>query len=260
MNRRRGRTAAVAAVIAAILAGCAPAAQNGDTVSLPAVVPAPASLGLRPGAPFRLTASVRIEGEADAATALSTLVEARTGLTLAGDGSGDGPLVTLGIERGGAAESYRLVADEASVTVTGADPAGLFYGVQTLGQLIARDGDDWVVPAVAIDDAPRFAYRGVMLDVARHFHPVDTVKAYIDHAAIDRGSRGHDRAHQQAARTWPLATLEVAVGGAGDIFARACLIIIHRQTHAASGPAPFKASLGEDAIQPLGLGLRLDRL
>ena len=100
-----------------------------------------------------------------------------------GDGSGDGPLVTLAIERGGAAESYRLVADEASVTVTGADPAGLFYGVQTLGQLVARDGDDWIVPAVAIDDAPRFAYRGVMLDVARHFHPVDTVKAYIDHAA-----------------------------------------------------------------------------
>ena len=173
----------MAAVVAAILAGCAPAAQNGDTVSIPAVVPAPASLDPRAGAPFRLTASVRIEGEADAAAALSALVEARTGRTLAGDGSGDGPTVTLAIERSGAAESYRLVADEASVTVTGADPAGLFYGVQTLGQLIARDGDDWIVPAVAIEDAPRFAYRGVMLDVARHFHPVDTVKAYIDHAA-----------------------------------------------------------------------------
>nr|BFF08854.1 hypothetical protein GCM10025699_01570 [Microbacterium flavescens] len=91
--------------------------------------------------------------------------------------------MTVAIERGGPAESYRLVADEASVTITGADDAGLFYGVQTLGQLIARDGDDWIVPAVSIDDAPRFAYRGVMLDVARHFHSVETVKAYIDDAA-----------------------------------------------------------------------------
>ena len=56
----------MAAVVMAILAGCAPAAQNGDTVSIPAVVPAPASLDPRAGAPFRLTASVRIEGEADA--------------------------------------------------------------------------------------------------------------------------------------------------------------------------------------------------
>ena len=47
---------------------------------------------------------------------------------------------------GGAAESYRIAADEASVVVTGADAAGLFYGVQTLGQLIARDGDWFAIP------------------------------------------------------------------------------------------------------------------
>ncbi|WP_214466659.1 beta-N-acetylhexosaminidase [Microbacterium flavescens] len=150
-------------------------------MSLPAVVPAPASIEQAAGAPFRLSDSTRIEGEADAATALTALVEARTGLSPAANGGG--PTVTVAIERGGPAESYRLVADEASVTITGADDAGLFYGVQTLGQLIARDGDDWIVPAVSIDDAPRFAYRGVMLDVARHFHSVETVKAYIDDAA-----------------------------------------------------------------------------
>ena len=181
MNRRRRRTIAAAAIVAALLAGCAPAAQNGDIVSLPAVVPLPSSLEQSSGAPFRFTPSTRIDGEADAAAALMALVTARTGLELGSDG--ERPAITLGIAPGGPAESYTLTADEASVVVTGADAAGLFYGVQTLGQLISRDGDAWVVPAVSIDDAPRFSYRGVMLDVARHFHPVETVKGYIDRAA-----------------------------------------------------------------------------
>ena len=58
---------------------------------------------------------------------------------------------------GGAPESYRIAADAASVVVTGADAAGLFYGVQTLGQLIVRDGDGFAIAAVRIEDAPRFA-------------------------------------------------------------------------------------------------------
>ncbi|KJL41104.1 Beta-N-acetylhexosaminidase [Microbacterium trichothecenolyticum] len=181
MNRRRGRAVAAAVLAAALLAGCTPVAQNGDTVSLPAVVPAPVSIEAGPDAPFRLSSATAVTGEADAAAALSAIVEARTALTLA---SGDGAGIELRIDaRSDAPESYRIAVDEASVTVTGADAAGLFYGVQTLGQLIARDGDEWTVSPVTIEDAPRFAYRGVMLDVARHFHPVETVKAYIDHAA-----------------------------------------------------------------------------
>ncbi|MET0735504.1 MAG: family 20 glycosylhydrolase [Microbacterium sp.] len=147
-------------------------------MSLPAVVPLPASIEAGSGAPFRFGSSTGIEGDADAAAALSALVETRTGSALSGDEG-----ITLTIAGGGAAESYTLAADEASVVVTGADAAGLFYGVQTLGQLITRDGDGWIVPAVSIEDAPRFGYRGVMLDVARHFHPVETVEAYIDRAA-----------------------------------------------------------------------------
>jgi len=181
MSRRRGRTAAAAVLAAVLLAGCAPVAQNGDTVSLPAVVPAPASIEAGSGAPFRLTSATSVSGEADAATALAAILTARAGLTpVAADGAAD---IELRIADGGAPESYRIAVDEASVVVTGADAAGLFYGVQTLGQLVARDGGDWVVPAVAIEDAPRFAYRGVMLDVARHFHGVDTVKGYIDRAS-----------------------------------------------------------------------------
>ena len=182
MNRRRGRIAAAALLAATLLAGCAPVAQNGDTVSLPAVVPAPVSIEPGSGAPFRLTSDTTVTGDTDAAATLAAIVEARTGLTPAEGGTESD--ISLRIEAGsGAAESYRIVVDEASVVVTGADAAGLFYGVQTLGQLIARDGGGWAVPAVSIEDAPRFRYRGAMLDVARHFHPLTTVKGYIDRAA-----------------------------------------------------------------------------
>lgn len=191
MDRRRGRAVA-AALLVALLAGCTPVAQNGDTVSLPAVVPAPASIEAGTGAPFRLASATTVTGETDAAATLAAIVEARTGLTLrasTGSATGEGDRIELRIDRstgsatGSGPESYRITVDEASVVVTGADAAGLFYGVQTLGQLVGRDGDEWIVPAVTIDDSPRFAYRGVMLDVARHFHPVETVKGYIERAA-----------------------------------------------------------------------------
>ncbi|WP_194411872.1 beta-N-acetylhexosaminidase [Microbacterium cremeum] len=150
-------------------------------MSLPSVVPAPASIEAGPGEPFRLSGETAVTGDAAAAAALSSVLQARTGLTLA---RRDGAAIALRVDpSAGAAESYRIAADAASVVVTGADAAGLFYGVQTLTQLVARDGEEWIIPAVTIADAPRFAYRGVMLDVARHFHPLATVKGYIDRAA-----------------------------------------------------------------------------
>ncbi|MDW4573480.1 family 20 glycosylhydrolase [Microbacterium sp. M3] len=152
-------------------------------MSLPAVVPAPAAIQPETGAPFRLGAGTPMTGDADAAAALAAIVEVRTGLSPAGSGREGAIELRVDAPGGGEPESYRIAVDEASVVITGADAAGLFYGVQTLGQLIARDGDAWIIPAVTIDDAPRFAYRGVMLDVARHFHDVATVKGYIDRAA-----------------------------------------------------------------------------
>lgn len=154
------------------------------------IVPAPLSSTETGGPGFRVDERTRITGETDAAATLAALIAARTGVDPStGSGAGDhgsgtgGRTIELLIAPGGAAESYRITADAASVVVTGADAAGLFYGVQTLGQLIARDDDGFTIPAVQIEDAPRFAYRGVMLDVARHFHPVETVQAYIDRAA-----------------------------------------------------------------------------
>lgn len=156
-------------------------------MALPSVVPAPASIEADGSAPFALTSGTPIVAAAeiaDATEALQSLIETRTGLRLdtrePADSAADARAIVLEIAGDGAAESYRLDVTEASVIVSGTDAAGLFSGVQTLGQLVKPAPGGWQIPAVRIVDAPRFAYRGVMLDVARHFHDVATVKAYID--------------------------------------------------------------------------------
>ena len=77
-------------------------------------------------------------------------------------------------------EGYRLRVTRDAIRIESATPAGEFYARQTLAQLQRPDG---TLPAVDIRDAPRFPYRGMMLDVARHFHPVETVEAVIERAA-----------------------------------------------------------------------------
>jgi len=152
-------------------------------VSTPPLAPLPASVEVAGGPAFTLTTGTRFSGDADAAAALRGILRA-LGAPAGVDAPGTGE-VSLALDDGRAAESYLLEVDANGIRLVGADAAGLFYGVQTLGQLVAHDPATatWTVPAVRIDDAPRFSYRGVMLDVARHFHPVETVEAYIDRAA-----------------------------------------------------------------------------
>jgi hexosaminidase len=81
-------------------------------------------------------------------------------------------------------EGYQLVVDKAGVQITAAGGAGLFYGTQTLLQLLPpRAAATASVPYVRINDEPAFRWRGGMLDVCRHFFPVSFVKKYIDFLA-----------------------------------------------------------------------------
>jgi hexosaminidase len=90
------------------------------------------------------------------------------------------------------AEGYRLTASRDSVRITANAPAGLFYGAQTLRQLLpprieshmALSQIAWNVPAVTITDKPRYGWRGAMLDVARHFFTVREIKQYVDLLAL----------------------------------------------------------------------------
>ena len=78
------------------------------------------------------------------------------------------------------AEGYRLTITPGKITIAGKG-AGLFYGIQTLIQLIPADGmASLSLPCVQIEDFPRFGYRGMMLDVCRHFFSVEFVKKYIN--------------------------------------------------------------------------------
>ncbi|MEY9488308.1 hexosaminidase [Streptomyces calvus] len=106
----------------------------------------------------------------------------------AGDGA-DGDGITLRIGPGLGPEEYRLVSDRGGVLVEGGSAAGVLHGAQTLRQLLGPDAfrrapldrdRAWTVPHVTVEDGPRFRWRGLMLDVARHFMPKEGVLRYLD--------------------------------------------------------------------------------
>ncbi|WP_210593536.1 beta-N-acetylhexosaminidase [Streptomyces sp. GESEQ-35] len=123
---------------------------------------------------------------------LRTVLRQATGLPLRegrelDDAVDDG--IGLQLVPGLGPEEYRLVSDATGVLIEGGSPAGVLWGAQTLRQLLGPDayrrapiGRDrtWAVPHVTIEDSPRFRWRGLMLDVARHFMPKDGVLRYLD--------------------------------------------------------------------------------
>lgn len=90
------------------------------------------------------------------------------------------------------AEAYKLIVNDKRVCISGASEAGVFYGILTLRKSLPVAQDINVnLSAVEIYDKPRFAYRGAMLDVARHFYTVDEVKTFIDMLALHNINRFH---------------------------------------------------------------------
>ena len=90
-------------------------------------------------------------------------------------------------------ESYTIDVTSSKIVIRGADRAGVFYAVQTIRKSIPADGKIDVVrfPAATINDHPRFAYRGMHLDVSRHFIPIDSVKRYLDILALHNVNKFH---------------------------------------------------------------------
>jgi len=116
-------------------------------------------------------------------------------------------------------EGYRLTVTGTRITIRAPHPAGVFYGVETLRQLLPPDifraapvsGVTWTVPVVEIEDQPRFAWRGAHLDVSRSFMPKEFVKKYIDLLALHKLNRFHwhltdDQGWRIEIKKYPLLT------------------------------------------------------
>ncbi|HEX2132460.1 MAG TPA: beta-N-acetylhexosaminidase [Actinophytocola sp.] len=201
------------------------------------VIPAPVSVTPdRRGGEFRLTPATVIETERGAKEVgeyLAGLLRPATGyrLPVVPERRHDRDHGRISLELGRVApelgdEGYRLEVDRRGVELKARTAAGLFAGVQTLRQLLpARIESDreqrgpWTVPAGTIVDYPRFAYRGAMLDVARHFFSPDEVKRYIDQIAMYKINRLHlhladDQGWRIEIESWPRLT---TYGGSTEV-------------------------------------------
>ena len=124
---------------------------------------------------------------------LASYIKDLTGKSLAVQAGTDGKGIILQLV-GNAEnpEGYQLKVTSDQVVISGPTEAGVFYGIQTLRKSIpVAQGVDIALPAVEINDYPRFSYRGAMLDVSRHFFPVDSVKRFIDMLALHNINRFH---------------------------------------------------------------------
>ena len=117
------------------------------------------------------------------------------------------------------AEQYTLTITPEQIRITAPSTQGLFYGVQSLRQLLPPEvesaspvqGVSWTVAALAIEDAPRFKWRGLHLDVGRHFYPISFIKKFIDLLALHKYNIFHwhltdDQGWRIEIKKYPLLT------------------------------------------------------
>lgn len=197
----------------------------------PSVIPRPQSLRLTGGSAFTVDSATRVVIAADAspdvervAGFLAQLLSAdqRPGAAAprrlgAGEAAPRGSVaLTLDHARGSLGEEgYELSVDRERVTLVAPRAVGLFYGAQTLRQLLpaviehpAALKRRLTIPAVQITDAPRLSWRGAMLDVSRHFLGVADVKRFIDNLAFYKINRLHlhlsdDQGWRVEIKSWP---------------------------------------------------------
>lgn len=203
MNRHALAGASVLIILIGVCLAVASAA-GGATQPI-GLAPLPVSVDYADGT-FTFTPSTRIvaDGEAAAEAAkLADLLAPAMGfrLTVVSDPNAVKDVVRLQTDASLAGrlgdEGYELNATAESVTIRAAGPAGLFYGIQTLRQLLPAavcgrtkiDRAEWAVPCVSITDYPRFQWRGLLIDPARHFIPVSDVEKFIDAMALHKFNR-----------------------------------------------------------------------
>ncbi|KRC82471.1 beta-N-acetylhexosaminidase [Sphingomonas sp. Root241] len=169
---------------AALLCGSSVLAQSADPLPLTplpqSIVHGTGSITIGDGATI---AVVRGDpGAAAAARVLTAHVKVERGLRLT-NREGEGAITLIRDASIKGDEAYRLVVSAGGIRVSASGDRGLLYGAMTVAQLLSPDrafGKPVKVPAVTIEDAPRFGWRGLMLDPVRHFQPIESIYAVVD--------------------------------------------------------------------------------
>nr|WP_312865992.1 beta-N-acetylhexosaminidase [Saccharothrix violaceirubra] len=227
-------------LVALVVVGGAPVGSASAT-PLPRLVPEPVSVQVKSGG-YTLSASTKIHtspGARGVGEYLAGILRPSTGYRLPVTSAPHGgiSLVLGGVPKAVGDQGYQLTVTRSGVTVRAASTTGLFSGVQTLRQLLPpavekrdRQHVRWTVPGVTITDHPRFAHRGAMLDVARHFHPVAAVKRYVDQLALYKINYLHlhltdDQGWRFQVDSWPRLTTHGGStqvgGGPGGYYTKA---------------------------------------
>lgn len=164
------------------------------------IIPLPQEVSITNGGSFVLTPSTSIiypEGNdllKQAGEFLASYIKEATGYAPKVATAKSSKPIHLSIDKSiSNPEGYRLTVTPEGIELAGVTEAGVFYGVQTLRKSIpaVAEGMNIELPAVTINDYPRFAYRGMHLDVSRHFFPADSVKKYIDILALHNMNTFH---------------------------------------------------------------------
>lgn len=180
--------------------------QTKETVNEYNIIPQPNTLVAQEGR-FELNGKVQVvtaqcSPEVKAiADAFIDRIKLTSGITLKNteDEHPQAPAIRFMTISGMEKEAYDLSITPENITITAAEPNGFFYAIQTLYQLLppAVYGEElakraaWSIPAADISDAPRFSYRGMHLDVCRHFSSVEYIYKYIDMLAMHKMNTFH---------------------------------------------------------------------
>lgn len=165
------------------------------------LIPTPVSLQQQEGK-FELTSSATFHAPTAEAKAVAEFFSGKlktsTGFNLAVSETSGNIILNIDPASDMNEEGYKLVVTPSDINITAKTAAGVFYGMQTVLQLLPAEVEsksvvntDWTLPCVTIEDAPRFAYRGVHLDPCRHFMTVDEVKRQLDIMAMLKINRMH---------------------------------------------------------------------
>lgn len=167
------------------------AAGPGEAIAPLSLVPAVARLDRHAGS-FALREGTRIvapagdEGAHRVAQYLADRIKRSTGmqLTVADGGDAKGAIMLVSDPAIEGEEAYALDVTSDGATIRASRSHGLFYGAITLWQALTAQAGSHAVPAMHVDDAPRFAWRGLMVDSARHFQTTDELRKIIDQMAL----------------------------------------------------------------------------